>query len=90
MSPVISNIRVFGCKATRGAYLVRIPENGAGDPIPARTVVFYDDEFMLAVDNDEIQISTQLESSVQELVNRTEQLHLENIEEAKGKRCHET
>ncbi|KAG3086705.1 hypothetical protein PI124_g18176 [Phytophthora idaei] len=45
---------------------------------------------MLAVDNDEIQISTQLESSVQELVNRTEQLRLENIEEAKGKRYHET
>lgn len=66
-----------------GAYLVHVPENGAGDTITSRTVVFYEDQLLPPPDNDEIQFSTQLERTVQELVERTEQLRLDNINEEK-------
>ncbi|OWZ19073.1 Retroelement pol Polyprotein [Phytophthora megakarya] len=76
---------IFVGYATGGAYLVHIPENGAGETVTARTIVFYENQFLPVTNEDEITISTQLETSAIELVHRAEQhLRLERIEEENG------
>ncbi|KAG6622015.1 Retrovirus-related Pol polyprotein from transposon TNT 1-94 [Phytophthora cinnamomi] len=44
--------------ATGGAYLVHIPHLGTGETITARTVVFYEDQFLPPSPEDEITTST--------------------------------
>ncbi|GMF51692.1 unnamed protein product [Phytophthora fragariaefolia] len=58
--------RSFIGYATGGAYLVHIPHNGAGETIPARTVVFYEDQFLPTVDEEDVRISTVLDGVQEE------------------------
>jgi hypothetical protein len=75
---------IFVGYASGGAYLVHIPHHGTGETITARTVVFYEDQFLHSRDTDEITISTQLDAEQQVLASRTErQLRLEDIPEEK-------
>ena len=59
---------IFVGYATGGMYLVHIPENGSGSTITARTVVFYEDQFLPATGEDEVTISAQFEGQLLVLV----------------------
>jgi transposase InsO family protein len=72
--------RIFIGYATGGAYLVQ--HNGAGETITARTMVFYEDQFLPALDEEEVRISTILDGVQQEpVVSRARRSSLETLEE---------
>lgn len=51
---------IFVGYASGGAYLVHIPSRGRGETITARTVVFYEDQFLPPPGDDEVVIDTEL------------------------------
>ncbi|GMF54419.1 unnamed protein product [Phytophthora fragariaefolia] len=72
---------IFLGYATGGAYLVHIPHNGVGETITARTVVFYEDQFVPTVDEEEVRISTVLDGVQEEsLISSERRLLLETNE----------
>ncbi|KAE9016177.1 hypothetical protein PF005_g2914 [Phytophthora fragariae] len=62
-----------------GAYLVHIPGQGRGEVVTARTVVFYEKQFLPPAEDDEVKIEAELEFDLVERPAR--QLKLTTIEE---------
>ncbi|OWZ09396.1 polyprotein [Phytophthora megakarya] len=74
---------IFIGYATGGAYLVYIPRHGTGETITARSVVFYEDQFLPSEDGEEITISSQLDLLRLDQVSSTPSPRLDTVEEEK-------